>query len=115
MKSAIIKTTPAFDRKAKKLLTQESLDGLLDFLEENPDKGDLIRGTGGVRKLRWKSGKNDRGKSGGVRVLYHYSKGILILLITLYSKSEREDVSQAERNELKHIMPQLIAKYREDT
>lgn len=109
----VIKTTPTFDRKAKKLLTLESLDQLYDYLEENPDKGDIIQGTGGVRKLRWKSGRNAKGKSGGVRVLYHYSKDILVLLITLYGKSKKENITQAERNELKNIIPQLVAKYRE--
>jgi mRNA-degrading endonuclease RelE of RelBE toxin-antitoxin system len=87
---------------------------LLDFLELHPDKGDLIAGTSGVRKLRWKSGKNDKGKSGGVRVLYHYSKGILVLLITIYSKSEKENISQQERNELKRSIPLLVSKYLED-
>jgi mRNA-degrading endonuclease RelE of RelBE toxin-antitoxin system len=114
MNSLIITMTPAFEKKANKLLTTEALEDLLDYLESNPDKGDLIAGISGVRKLRWKSGKNDRGKSGGVRVLYHYSKGILILLITLYSKSEKDNIDQRERNELKRTIPLLVEKYLED-
>ncbi len=52
MDDLIIKMTPAFERKAQKLLTNEALDDLLEFLESYPTKGDLIPGTSGVRKLR---------------------------------------------------------------
>lgn len=109
----VIKTTPAFEKKAKKLLTAESIELLFDYLEAHPEKGDVIQGAGGVRKLRWQSGKSNKGKSGGVRVLYHYSKDVLVILITLYSKSEKDDISDDERNQLKKLMPQLIAKYKE--
>src|SRR3989338_5756658 len=93
MDDLILKITPAFEKKARFLLTESALEDLLDYLVSNPDKGNLIAGTSGVRKLRWKTGKNDRGKSGGVRVLYHYSKGMLILLITLFSKSEKDNIN----------------------
>lgn len=109
-----IKTTPAFDRKATKLLSSESLEEFLDYIGENPEQGSVISGTGGIRKIRWKTGNNDKGKSGGVRILYHYSKNILILLITLFSKSEKENILPAERNQLKQMMPMLLAKYRDD-
>lgn len=74
----------------------------------------LESGTSGVRKLRWSSGKENKGKSGGVRVLYHYTNNVLILLITLYAKSKKENITQGERNELRTLIPQLVAKYRED-
>lgn len=83
-------------------------------MEVDPKKGVLIKGTGGVRKLRWLSGKSNKGKSGGVRVLYYYLKDLVIILITVYSKSEKDDISGEERNQLKKLMPQLIAKYKED-
>ena len=114
MGSLIIKTTPDFEKKSAKALTSESLEELYDYLEINPNSGDVIKGTGGVRKLRWKTGKNNRGKSGGVRVLYYYKNEILILIITLYSKSDQENISDAERNELKRSLPKLISKYLED-
>jgi mRNA-degrading endonuclease RelE of RelBE toxin-antitoxin system len=114
MNEIIIKVTPTFEKKAKKLLAKDAFENLLDYLEEHPEQGDLIRGTGGIRKLRWKTGKSDKGKSGGVRVLYHYTKNILILLITLYSKSDKENITQHERNELKRMLPLLVKKYSED-
>lgn len=109
----VIKTTPTFDKKAKKLLTAELIESLFDYLEVHPEKGDIIRRSGGVRKLRWQSGKSNKGKSGGVRVLYHYSKNLLIILITLYSKSEKDDISSEECNHLKKLIPQLVMKYTE--
>ncbi len=113
MNNLIIKTTPGFERKAKRLLTSEMLEELYDHLETNPESGDVIQGTGGVRKRRWGNGKNNRGKRGGARILYHYSKDILVLLITIYNKSEKENITQTERNDLKRLMPKLITQYRE--
>jgi hypothetical protein len=112
MDGIVIKTTPFFDRKAKKILTSEALEEFFDYLEINPEKGDLIPGTGGVRKIRWQTGRG-KGKSGGVRILYHYSKGLLIILITLFEKSEKENITHEERNELKKLVPELVKKYRE--
>lgn len=113
LKEIIVKTTPTFERIAKKLLTSDSLEELYDYLHAHPEMGKLVQGTSGVRKLRWKAGKDNKGKSGGVRILYHYSKDILVLLITLYSKSKQENITPAERNELKRLVPQLVAKYKE--
>ena len=109
-----IKTTPKFDNVADKLMSSDALEDLFDFLEENPTAGDTISGTGGIRKPRWKSGKGTRGKRGGVRVLYHYSNDVLIILITLFAKSEKENISDKEKNKLKKLMPALIKKYCEE-
>lgn len=105
MKKIIIKTIPYFARQAKNLLTQNAAEELFDHLEKYPEEGDLIPGTGGVRKLRWATGKNNKGKSGGVRVLYHYSKSVLVILIMLYRKNDKENISDAEKNELKKLVP----------
>ncbi|QDQ41200.1 addiction module toxin RelE (plasmid) [Legionella geestiana] len=112
MKEIYIKSTPAFDRKAERLMTEEALEDFFDHIEKNPKEGKVITGTGGVRKIRWRKGDNDKGKSGGVRILYHYSDDLLVLLITLFGKSDTENISQAERNELKRTVPLLVAKYK---
>jgi len=69
----------------------------------NPACGTMIQGTGGIRKLR--VAYNNKGKSGGVRVIYldfaAYSK---TYFITVYSKGEMDNLSQAERNELKELV-----------
>jgi len=95
-------------------LDKYGLEELYNFLEENPMAGDTIPGSGGIRKLRWEIGRGTRGKSGGVRVLYHYSNNVLIILLTLYSKSEKENISQKEKDQLKKLMPTLIKRYCEE-
>ena len=107
-----IKTTPSFDEKAEKILSEKALNEFLDHIGQHPEAGAVITGTGGVRKIRWETGKNNKGKSGGARILYHYSDDLLVLLITLFGKNEKEDITQAERNTLKRTVPLLVAKYR---
>ncbi|BCA94655.1 hypothetical protein TUM19329_10160 [Legionella antarctica] len=65
----------------------------------------MLAGTGGVRKLRWQTGKGGKGKSGGLRILYHYSNDILVLLIILYAKNIKENISNREKNQLSKLLP----------
>ena len=67
---ATVLETPFFIRKADGLLTEEEREKLVTFLGGNPEAGDLIPESGGVRKLRWAS--KGRGKRGGVRVVYYF-------------------------------------------
>ena len=62
--------TPEYLRRADRLLSSAEQTRVVEYLAANPRTGDLIRGTGGVRKLRWARG--GRGKSGGVRVIYYF-------------------------------------------
>ena len=72
------------------------------YLAFNPTAGDLIPGTGGVRKVRW--GLEGRGKRGGARVIYFYhDMEMPLYLMTAYAKNERENVSQAEVNMLQKL------------
>lgn len=107
-----VKATPKFLQLAQKAVTSESLQELVDELTCNPEKGVVIAGTGGIRKLRWRTGKNNKGKSGGVRVLYYYDKIIVVvLLITLFKKSDKENIDASEKIELKKLLPQLLEIY----
>ncbi len=64
-------------------------------------------GTGGIRKLRWGSG--NRGKSGGVRVIYYYhDERIPLYLLTLFGKNEMSNLSKAERNDLAKLVDVLV-------
>lgn len=66
---------------------------------QKPDAGDLVRGTGGVRKVRW--APSGQGKSGGVRAIYYWEKsGHEIWMLTIYSKSERSTISS-------HVLKQI--------
>ena len=77
------------------------------YLAAFPKAGDVIPGTGGVRKLRWARG--GRGKSGGVRVIYYYhSEKLPLYLLTVFAKGERVDLTQGERNELAGLVDVLV-------
>ena len=89
-----------FEKKARRLLGGAGFDELLDFLARQPTAGRVIQGTGGLRKVR--SGRLERGKSGGVRVIYYYhgeNKPILLLLI--YSKANRQNLTASQKAQLK--------------
>lgn len=80
-----------FTRYVQEYLSEESYADLQWHLMDAPDAGDVIRGSGGVRKLRWSA--KGKGKRGGVRVIYYWrnSRGE-IWLLTLYAKNEEETI-----------------------
>jgi hypothetical protein len=91
--------TSAFTKRVTGYLTDDEYLGLQMFLLERPDAGQIVRGTGGVRKLRWAI--TGRGKSGGLRVIYYWRvSNDEIWLLTMYSKNERENISS-------HILKQI--------
>jgi len=72
-------------------LTDEEYRGLQNYLLQKPDAGDLIKGSGGVRKVRWAPAGS--GKSSGIRAIYYWKKSDHeIWMLTLYSKSERASI-----------------------
>lgn len=102
---------PEYIRTADKLLSPAERQDIIRYLAEHPKDGDLIEGTGGVRKLRWRRG--GQGKSGGVRVIYYFhSEGIPLYLLTLFAKGDRANLSKAERNELAGLVELLIKAWR---
>ena len=86
--------TPVFLRYAAKLLAPKEHEALIEWLAEHPDAGDVIPGTGGLRKVRWS--RAGMGKRGGVRVIYlmRLAQGELVLLI-VYAKAEHDTLSNA--------------------
>ena len=105
---------PGFSKRIKELIADHKLK-LEDFntfksvLAENPEMGERIQGTGGVRKTRLKSAS--KGKRGGFRVCYYYHdlKTGKIFLITIYPKNEKDNVSPDEKKELK-VFADIIKK-----
>ena len=83
--------TPFFTKALVHYLSDDEYAELQGFLTQHPEAGDVVRGSGGVRKLRW--GVRGRGKRGGLRVIYylHPARG-KIWLITLYGKNVRETI-----------------------
>ena len=95
--------TPEYLRCAARLLPAAQRGTIVEFLAAQPRAGDLVQGTGGVRKLRW--GRGGRGKSGGVRIVYyHHSEAMPLYLLTVYGKNEQANLSKAERNELAKLV-----------
>jgi hypothetical protein len=84
--------TTVFMRQAAEVWSDEERLGFVDFIARNPEAGDVIPDTGGVRKVRWS--RQGSGKRGGVRVIYfyHHADAPLYLLM-VYAKARREDLS----------------------
>jgi len=98
---------PIFSSRWKKLgLTDADLKRLQEVLLLDPKVGDVMKGTGGVRKMRFPF--EHRGKSGSTRIIYVdfeiYEK---IYLISAYAKNEQDNLSDEERNELKQLIKLL--------
>ena len=105
---------PTYTRLADKLLSTEERQDLIDYLAEHPKAGDVMEGTGGVRKLRWRRGGH--GKSGGVRVIYYYHDDLMPLyLLTLFAKGDKANLTKAERNDLASLVDVLVEIWRGKT
>jgi hypothetical protein len=97
-----------YQKRAQSLLSESERLDIVNYIATYPKAGDLIVGTGGVRKLRWRRGGS--GKSGGVRVIYYFHSEIMPLyLLTLFAKNERADLNQAQRNELSKLVKLLVS------
>ena len=103
--------TPGFLRDAAAAMAESERDEVVYFLAANPDAGDLMPDTGGARKLRWRA--PGRGKRGGFRVIYYYhNEAIPLFLLNVFAKNEKANLTKAERNEMKALLPRLVAGYR---
>ena len=99
--------TGAFQRKARRLLSENEKVELLTYLAMHPNAGVLIQGTGGIRKLRW--AREGMGKSGGIRVIYYFHNlGMPLYLLTVFGKSEKSDLALEEKNALSKAVRQLV-------
>ncbi|WP_278183626.1 type II toxin-antitoxin system RelE/ParE family toxin [Vibrio misgurnus] len=93
--------TPIFTRQIKQIATDDELKELQKTLIESPDKGDLIRHTGGLRKIRMATGI--QGKSGSARVIYFLATDEIIYLVMAYPKSTKDSLTDAEKADLKKL------------
>ncbi len=91
--------SPEFKRNVRKLIKKypslpDDLDGFIQGLQAGEISGDLLQQLGfEVYKERIKNSDNQKGKSGGYRVIYYLKREEQLFLVTLYAKSEQEDVS----------------------
>jgi len=87
---------PEFARDAARIWSESERAEFTDYIARCPEAGDIVQGTGGVRKVRWTA--KGKGKRGGARVIYFfYTPDNPLYLVAAYAKGERENISQADR------------------
>lgn len=97
--------TPLFSRLLPSYLDDADYRRLQDALMSEPERGDLMPGTGGFRKLRWPDSRRRKGRRGGLRVIYYVlAADEQIWLFTLYDKGEVEDPTPKQCRSLKHAI-----------
>jgi hypothetical protein len=102
--------TERFLKDVNPLLSDADRAELVAFVGANPEAGEVIPETGGVRKIRW--ALPGKGKRGGARVIYyHHSERLPVFLLAAYAKNEKANLSRAERNAMKRLVPILVAGY----
>jgi hypothetical protein len=95
-KPVTVVETPAFLRQAEAIWDEDERLALVDHIARNPESGDVIPGTGGVRKVRWS--RPGSGKRGGARVIYfYYHTDAPLYLLLAYAKAQRTDMTQDEK------------------
>jgi len=99
----VILETSIFTRLVTELLSDFEYSELQQALLDNPERGDVMRGTGGLRKLRWRYGS--KGKKGGIRSIYYWAKSDeQILMLYMFKKSERDDLTNEQCKILRKIV-----------
>ena len=96
-------STRTYERAIRKLLGEEARREMEESIVADPGAAPVIRGTGGIRKLRWAG--SGRGKRGGIRTVYFYHAGPgAIYLLTAYAKADREDLTSADTKALSRLV-----------
>jgi hypothetical protein len=106
----VIVEVPEFTKRAEGLLTDQEKMTLIEVLARQPTLGVLLRESGGIRKYRFPRG--NKGKSGGVRVVYfYYNETKPLFLLTIFGKSEQSTLSSEQLRHLAKLSKQLIRYY----
>src|SRR5271154_737898 len=102
--------TPTYLAVANKLFSEEERMDIVALVAADPESGDVIRGTGGFRKVR--VARKGMGKSGGARVVYIWrNERFPVFLVAVFSKNEKENLSMAERNTLRKRADSIFEAY----
>jgi hypothetical protein len=95
--------TPVYAGKVEQILTDDEREAFAVFIAQKPMAGSVVRGSGGVRKVRW--AQKGKGKSGGARVIYYNRlENGEIWLLTLYAKSDRSTIPSYELKLIKEVI-----------
>jgi hypothetical protein len=99
-----------YQRRAGELLTKAEQDAVIDLIAYEPTCGDLISGTGGLRKVR--IGRGASGKRGEARVIYYFYNGDFpAVLMALYAKNEKADLTARDRRGLASSLKEIMASW----
>lgn len=99
--------TPIFTAEVTELLDDHEYAAFQNFLIADPRAGDVIQGTGGLRKVRWAA--SGKGKSGGVRIIYYVVDDLdQIRLLVIYKKGVKDGLSPKEKSVLRSIKERWI-------
>lgn len=108
----VLETRPYLVSAKEENISDAERQEIVTYIANNPDAGDIMAGTGGARKLRFAS--QHKGKSGGYRIITFYAADDMpVFLLDIYSKSSQENLSKADRNELRKILTMLPTVWRE--
>jgi mRNA-degrading endonuclease RelE of RelBE toxin-antitoxin system len=110
---AVFVEMPAFARFRSDYLDDDGYRGLQDAMMTSPEAGNVIEGTGGLRKLRHGDPRRGKGKRGGLRVIYYWwDGGSQFWLFTLYDKDEMDDLDAATKRSFKDGLKAQLEKRR---
>ena len=99
-----------FSNFAKKHLTVEEYNSIINYIAINPEEGDILQGSGGLRKLRFAI--KNKGKSAGIRVIHFYHNDDMpVFLITAFLKSDMENITKDACNEFKKLTELIVKSY----
>ena len=99
---------PLFIKQAEAIWDDDERQEFIDFISSNPESGDLIPGTGGVRKVRWS--RAGSGKRGGARVIYfYYNPDAPLYLLMAYAKAEKTDLTPDQKKAVSDLAARLKA------
>jgi hypothetical protein len=103
----------SFAEEVDRILDEYAYYALQNQLMENPDRGKVIPGTGGLRKLRFSNPRRRVGKRGGIRIIYLHIPAVdWIYFLDVYEKGEVEDLTAAEKKTLERLAAALKAQAR---
>ena len=94
--------TPVFTSDVNQLLSDDEYAAFQEYLAENPEKGDIIQNTGGLRKIRWAS--HGKGKRAGTRIIYYYlTTAAQIRLLLIYKKGIMDNLTEQQKQQLRKL------------
>jgi len=111
---AVFVELPSFNKYRSDYLVDDEYQSLQRSLLESPSMGNVIQGTGGLRKIRWVDKNRNKGKRGGIRIIYYwYDGGSQFWFFTIFDKNEASDITPDQKKILKKMLEAELASRKE--